>query len=74
MLRSTQVHKQVVFAVQGFQQGNKLLFDLAGGIRLEPTAYIEPVTVWLVELNGEYTDRSIKAGVQIPVASVLNGE
>lgn len=88
---------------QGFRQGNKLLFDIVGGIRLKPTTYDEPDTVWLVELNGEYTDRSaasgnrlsnsggtewfvspgifwtlrnfaIKAGVQIPVASDLNGD
>lgn len=88
---------------RGFRQGNKLLLDLVGGIRLKLTAYDEPDTVWLVELNGEYTDRSVmdgnrqansggtewfvspgifwtlrnfavKAGVQIAVASYLNGD
>jgi len=87
----------------GLRRGNKLFVDLVGGIRLKPTAYDEPDTVWLVELNGEYTDRSeingstlastggsewfispgifwtlrnfaVKAGVQIPVASDLNGD
>jgi len=87
----------------GLQRGNKLFVDLVGGIRFRPTAYDEPDTVWLIELNGEYTDRSelngstlgnsggsewfvspgifwtlrnfaIKAGVQIPIASDLNGD
>jgi hypothetical protein len=50
---------------QGFRRGNKLLFDLVGGIRLKPTAYDEPDTVWLVELNGEYTDRSVLGGANL---------
>ena len=41
---------------RGTQPGNKLLFDLVGGIRLKPTAYDEPDTVWLVEINGEYAN------------------
>jgi len=86
----------------GLQSGNKLFIDLVGGIRLNPTAYDEPDTVWMLELNGEYTERSglqgvsvsnsggtewfispgifwtlrnfaVKAGVQIPLASDLNG-
>lgn len=86
----------------GLQRGNKLFIDLVGGIRLNPTAYDEPDTVWMLELNGEYTERSglqgvsvsnsggtkwfispgifwtlrnfaVKAGVQIPLASDLNG-
>jgi len=86
----------------GLQRGQKLLFDLVGGIRFRPTGYLEPDTVWLLELNGEYGDRgdingiglinsggtelfvspgifwtkrnfAIKAGVQIPVVSNLNG-
>lgn len=87
---------------RGLQRGNKLFIDLVGGIRLKPTAYDEPDTVWMLELNGEYSERSgmkrvsvpnsggtewfispgifwtlrnfaVKAGVQIPVASDLNG-
>lgn len=42
----------------GLRRGNKLLIDLVGGVRFRPTAYDEPDTVWLVELNGESTDRS----------------
>jgi len=86
----------------GLQRGNKILFDLVGGIRLKQTGYKEPDTVWLIELNGESTQNTelngveqinsggtewfvspgifwtkrnfaIKAGMQIPVASNLNG-
>jgi len=86
----------------GLRRGNKILFDLAGGIRLKQTGYKEPDTVWLIELNGESTQNNelngaaqinsggtewfvspgifwtrrnfaIKAGVQIPVISNLNG-
>ena len=86
----------------GIHRGNKLLFDLVGGIRPHQTAYTEPDTVWLLELNGEFSQKStyngvdlsntggsewfvspgifwtvrnfaIKAGVQIPVISQLNG-
>ena len=86
----------------GLERGEKILFDLVGGIRFKPTGYLEPDTVWLLELNGEYGDRAdldgtkvantggtewfvspgifwtkrnfaIKAGVQIPVFSDLNG-
>jgi len=86
----------------GLRRGNKLLFDLVGGIRLKQTGYREPDTVWLLELNGEsgqtaelngaelsntggtqwfvspgifWTKRNfaVKAGVQIPIASNLNG-
>lgn len=86
----------------GLRRGDKLLFDVVGGIRLQQTRYLEPDTVWLLELNGEYgrraelngqelantggsewflspgifwTERNfaIKAGVQIPVSSHLNG-
>lgn len=87
----------------GLQNGNKLLVDLVGGVRLKRTSYDEPDTVWLLELNGEHTERSalngpsttnnggtewfispgifwtlrnfaVKAGVQIPVTSDLNGD
>jgi len=86
----------------GLQRGEKVLFDLVGGIRFKPTGYLEADTVWLLELNGEYGDRAdvngtsvantggtevflspgifwtkrnfaIKAGVQIPIISNLNG-
>lgn len=86
----------------GLQRGQKVLFDLVGGMRFRPTGYLEPDTVWLLELNGEYGDRTdlngtsisntggtelfispgifwtkrnfaIKAGIQIPIASNLNG-
>lgn len=42
----------------GLQRGEKLLFDLVGGIRFKPTGYLEADTVWLLELNGEYDDRA----------------
>ncbi len=86
----------------GLRRGDRLLLDLVGGVRLKQTGYLEPDTVWLLELNGEYADRAerhgaalvdsggtewfvspgifwtlrnfaVKAGVQIPVASDLNG-
>ena len=87
----------------GLQRGNKILFDMVGGIRMKQTGYREPDTVWLLELNGESTQNTelnnielnnsggtqwfispgifwtkrnfaVKAGVQIPVASKLNGD
>lgn len=86
----------------GLHRGDKVLFDLVSGIRLNRTGYREPDTVWLLELNGEFGQRAefngaelsdtggsewfvspgifwtlrnfaVKAGVQIPVASDLNG-
>ena len=86
----------------GLRRGEKLLLDLVGGFRPHPGGYLEPDTVWLLELNGEYGARAerngqrladsggsewflspgifwtlrnfaVKAGVQIPVASNLNG-
>lgn len=86
----------------GVDRGDKLLLDLVGGIRPKLTNYLEPDTVWLLELNTElgqkaqlggndlantggaevfispgifWTKRyfAIKAGVQIPVYSDLNG-
>jgi hypothetical protein len=85
------------------RRGDKILFDLVGGIRPQLTGYLEPDTVWLLELNGEYSKRAemngneqpntgrtewflspgifwtkrnfaVKAGVQIPIASALNGD
>ncbi len=84
------------------RRGDKIRFDLVGGIRPTPTDYLEPDTVWLLELNGEYGKRAelngddlsntggtewflspgifwtkrnfaIKAGVQIPIYSDLDG-
>jgi len=86
----------------GLQKGNKWRIDFAGGWRPTPPEYTKPDTVWLVELNGEITDKAefndnqqansggtewfispgifwtyqnfaIKSGIQIPVASNLNG-
>ena len=86
----------------GLRRGDKLLFDLVGGIRPNQTGYLEADTVWLLELNGEFGQRAelngtelantggnqwfvspgifwtlrnfaVKAGVQIPVVSDLNG-
>lgn len=86
----------------GLQRGDKILFDLVGGIRPELTSYREPDTVWILELNGEFGQRAelngvnvantggsewfvspgifwtkrnfaVKAGIQIPIASNLNG-
>ncbi len=84
-------------------RGDRLLVDLVGGWRPHPRGYLEPDTVWLLELNGEITRRArlggatvadsggqewflspgifwtlrnfaVKAGVQIPVRSDLNGD
>jgi hypothetical protein len=86
----------------GIDRGDKILFDLVGGVRPTLTSYLEPDTVWLLELNGEYGQESkqngttllntggtelflapgifwtrhnlaVKAGVQIPIYSDLNG-
>ena len=86
----------------GVDRGDKILLDFVGGIRPTPTNYMEPDTVWLLELNGEYGQRAefggaeqvnsggsewfispgifwtkrnfaIKAGIQIPIYSNLNG-
>lgn len=86
----------------GVDRGDKILLDLVGGIRPHQTGYLEPDTVWLLELNAEYGQKAekggttlpntggtelflspgifwtkrnfaIKAGVQIPVFSDLNG-
>lgn len=42
---------------QGLRRGNKLLIDLVGGIRPRPYTYYEPDWVWMLELNGELTER-----------------
>jgi hypothetical protein len=85
-----------------FRLGGKWLVDFVGGWRPAEPEYWTPDTVWLLELNGEITDRAelngnnlvntggtewfvspgifwtrrniaIKAGIQLPVASDLNG-
>ncbi len=85
-----------------FQLGNKWLVDFVGGWRPTPPEYTRPDTVWLLELNGEISDKAelngnslansggmewfispgifwttrnfaIKSGIQIPIASDLNG-
>lgn len=38
----------------GLKRGDRVLIDLVGGIRPNPTSYLQPDTVWLLELNGEY--------------------
>ncbi|WP_297526694.1 transporter [Thiohalobacter sp.] len=87
----------------GIDRGDRLLVDLVGGIRPNPSGYLEPDTVWLLELNGEHTwadsragqriantggqqwflspgifwtlrNFAVKAGVQIPVHSNLDGD
>jgi hypothetical protein len=49
----------------GLERGNKVFLDLVGGIRLSPPRYREPDTVWLLELNGEYTEHAQRNGVDI---------
>jgi len=86
----------------GLRRGDKILFDLVGGIRMDRSSYREPDMVWMIELNGETAQRNefngsplsntggsewfvspgmmwtlrnfaVKAGVQIPLISDLNG-
>ncbi len=40
------------------ERGDKLLLDLAGGIRLRQSSYLEPDWVWMLELNGERTAKN----------------
>jgi len=49
----------------GFERGDKVLFDLVGGIRFSPTTYLEPDWVWMLELNGEYTQRARMNGASV---------
>jgi Putative MetA-pathway of phenol degradation len=42
----------------GLQRGDKFLVDLVVGIRPTPTTYLEPDTVWMLELNGEFGQRA----------------
>ncbi|VAW72288.1 hypothetical protein MNBD_GAMMA12-1692 [hydrothermal vent metagenome] len=86
----------------GLRRGDKIFVDFAGGVRLKMNDYEKPDTVWMIELNGELTQRNefngsklantggdqwfispgifwtkrnfaIKAGIQIPISSSLNG-
>ena len=49
----------------GFQKGNMWRVDFVGGWRPVPPVYKKPDTVWLLELNGEITDRATLNGVDI---------
>jgi len=49
----------------GLRRGDKILLDLVGGIRPTPTGYLEPDTVWLLELNGEYGKRAELNGNEV---------
>ncbi len=46
----------------GLRRGDRLLLDLVGGVRLKQTAYTKPDTVWLLELNGEFSRRDRRYG------------
>jgi len=48
------------------RRGDKVLVDLVGGIRPKLTGYLEPDTVWLLELNGEYGQRAEFRGSNLP--------
>jgi len=50
----------------GLHLCDKLLVDLVGGIRPKTTGYLEPDTVWLLELNGEYGQHSKIRGIKLP--------
>jgi len=42
----------------GFQMGNKWRIDFVGGWRPTPPEYKKPDTVWLLELNGEISNKA----------------
>lgn len=42
----------------GLDRGDRVLADLVVGWRPELRGYYEPDTVWMLELNGEYTERA----------------
>jgi len=50
----------------GLRRGDKILFDLVGAIRPRPTGYLEPDTVWMLELNGEHGKRAELNGAKLP--------
>ncbi len=47
---------------QGLDRGERLLFDLAGGVRPWLTEYTEPDLVMLLEFNGEWASRDRRSG------------
>lgn len=49
----------------GLRLGDKTLVDLVVGIRPNLTTYLQPDTVWLLELNGEFSDRAQLNNVNI---------
>ncbi len=49
----------------GLNRGNKILIDFVGGFRPTPTGYLEPDTVWLLELNGEYAQQDAVNGLNL---------
>lgn len=49
----------------GLRRGDRLLIDLVGGIRPRPGGYLEPDTVWLLELNGDYGERARREGAAL---------
>ncbi len=49
----------------GIDRGDQIFIDLVGAIRLTPTGYLEPDTVWMLELNGELGERSEFGGEEL---------
>jgi len=49
----------------GLDRSNKILIDFVGGLRPTATGYLKPDTVWLLELNGELTERASLNGVEL---------
>lgn len=49
----------------GLRRSNKTLLDLVVGIRPYQTGYKKPDTVWLLELNGELSERAELSGVPL---------
>lgn len=49
----------------GLRKGSRWMVDLVGGYRPTPPIYREPDTVWLLELNGELSDRNEQNGAEL---------
>lgn len=49
----------------GIDRGNKVFLDAVVGIRPGELKYRQPDTVWMLELNGEYTERSESDGREL---------
>jgi len=49
----------------GLRRGNRLFVDFAGGYRPQVNDYREADTVWLLELNGEFTQRNALGGMEL---------